>query len=478
MAYISYAFFGFVFLTAAAYFLFPLKARPYVLLAASAAFYAFSGYKNLLYLLCFIVITYLFGRLLARAEKRRKLILILYLALTAGSLVFIKFSNYVLGGVSRLFNFQRITLDVLVPLGISFFTLQGISYIVDIYRKKYGCEKNFFRFALFMSYFPIIVQGPISRYDKLALQLGEGHPFDYTRVKFGLQLALWGMFKKLVIANRAAVFVDTVFNDYTEYHGLVIVVAVLLYTVQLYADFSGCVDLCRGVSQIFGIELMNNFNHPYFSVSVKDFWSRWHISLSGWLKDYVYIPLGGNRRGKARKYINLILTFLVSGLWHGVGIHYLVWGVYHGAVQIIGELTSPLKRKAEKALRVNTNCRSYQIGKQLITLSLISYGWLLFRANGFIAALKMTASVFTDFFCLRQLYNMFITDIDFAVLLISVMLLFIVSLLQTKYKLREIIQKQNLWFRWSLYLAAIFTVIIFGVYGGGYNASDFLYMQF
>lgn len=478
MAYISYSFFAFVFLVVLIYFCLPLKMRPYVLLASSIVFYAFSGYKNLIFMLALISITYLFGYILTKVNKHRKLILILYITLIVSTLILIKFSNYILRITSKIFALQNTTLNLLVPLGISFFTLQGISYVVDIYHKKYGCQKSFLLFALYMSYFPIIVQGPISRYNELGLQIYEGHQFDYKRVKFGMQLVLWGLFKKLVIANRAAVYVDSVFNNYTEYTGLVIVLAVLLYSVQIYTDFSGCVDLCRGISQIFGVEIINNFDHPYFATSIKDFWSRWHIALSRWLRDYVYIPLGGNRRGKPRKYLNLLITFLISGLWHGVGIHYLIWGIFHGGIQIVSEIAIPLKAKVEQVLSVNTECKSYRIGKQLITFLLVSYGWLLFRANGFIASLKMTLSIFINFFCIDQLHALFFRQEDFTLLIFSIVILFLVSLLQTRFKIRETLEKQNIWFRWTISLLTLFSVIIFGVYGGGYNASDFLYMQF
>lgn len=478
MSYISFVFFGFLLLTLLCYYIAPQKVRPYVLLCASIIFYACSGLSNLLYLMALIILSYFTARLLQKISTHRPLVLVVYLLLTVGLLVYSNFINYTLKAIASLTGGQVLSVRVLVPLGVSFFTLQAVGYVVDVYREKYSVERNFFKFALFLSYFPIIVQGPISRLDQLGTQLFQGHKFDYTGVKQGLLLMGWGLFKKLVIANRAAVFSDAVFGNYRSYSGLSVVLGVLMYTLQIYTDFSGCVDICRGVSEMFGIQIINNFRHPYFSRSVKEFWRRWHISLSSWLRDYVYIPLGGNRKGTVRKYCNLMATFLVSGLWHGVGLHYLVWGFYHGVCQIIGDLLRAPKNRLVKKLKIRSDVFSYRFAQQITTFALIAYSWLLFRADGLRAAFSMTRSLFTGLFSTAQLSAVFGDMADVVVLLISTVLLFIVSLLQQKYNLCNEIEKQNLWFRWSFYLALLFTTIIFGVYGAGYDASNFLYMQF
>ena len=478
MSYISFLFFGFICITTLLYYCVPIKQRPYILLIASVTFYLFADWKYSLCLFFIIILTYFSAIFIDKNRKYKKLILVFYLILSAGSLFTIKYANYSISMLSKITDKHFNILNIIVPLGVSFYTLQAIGYVVDIYREKYACEKNFLKFSLFMSYFPIIVQGPISRYNQLSEQLFIGHKFEYKNFKFGLQLALWGLFKKLVIANRASTFADNIFNNYPNYFGLVIVFAILLYTIQIYADFSGCVDICRGVSQLFGIEIINNFDHPYFAVSIKDFWRRWHISLSSWLRDYVYIPLGGNRNGTFKKHLNIILTFFISGLWHGVGIHYIVWGLYHGACQVIGEIIKKPKEKFITFIKIDTSVYSYRLGQQVITFILIAYSWLLFRANGFRAAVLMTKSIFVNFFCIEELETLFFSSKDFRILLLAIVVLFIVSLLQSKFKIREALSKQNLWFRWSIYVFAIFTIIILGVYGSGYNASDFLYMQF
>lgn len=478
MAYVSYLFLFFVAVSVTVYYAVPIKLRPKILLLSSILFYFFSGTDNTVFLTIVILLTFFTGLIMEKAQSHRKTILAVYLVLSVGSLLFLKFIHSFLNLSSAFFGFHCISLPIIMPLGISFFMLQAMGYVIDIYRGKYESEKRFTDFALFMSFFPIIVQGPISRYDQLTESLCVGHKFDYKNFKFGVQLAVWGLFKKLVIANRAALYADPVFSNYTEYSGLSIIFAVLFYALQIYADFSGCVDICRGISQIFGVELINNFNHPYFSVSIQDFWRRWHISLSSWLRDYVYFPLGGNRSGKIRKYVNLIATFFVSGLWHGAGFHYLIWGMYHAVLQIVGDITRKPKEKLFGLLKVNTSVFSFKFGKQIVTFLLIAYSWLLFRAPGTVAAIKMTLGIFRDFIDPNQLQTLLGDGKDLFVLFIATFLLLLVSLMQEKISIREKLAEQNLYFRWSVYLLLVFSVIIFGVYGEQFNAADFLYMQF
>ena len=325
------------------------------------------------------------------------------------------------------------------------------------------------------------MQGPISRYDQLAPELFTPHKFSFERLKSGMLLFMYGVFKKIVIADRAAIFVNQVFGNYNDYQGFEIIIAMVLYTIQIYTDFSGCVDISRGVSEVLGIKLINNFDHPYFAVSIKDFWRRWHISLSTWFRDYIYIPLGGNRKGKLRKHANLFIVFLVSGLWHGVGVHYIVWGMIHGFYQIFGELTASPRDKFYEKCGVNKNTFSFKFGRQLTTFVLVTVAWLFFRADGFIAGCRMLRSAFvlnpwvlTD----DSLFEIGLDGKDWNVLLLSIAILLVVSLLQGKYSLREELQKQTCWFRYTIYILALLFISIFGVYGPGYNVSQFIYMQF
>ena len=293
-----------------------------------------------------------------------------------------------------------------------------------------------------------------------------------------MQLILYGVFKKLVVADRAALCVNDVFQNYNMYSKVWIVLGVVLYSIQIYADFSGCVDVCRGVSQIFGIEIINNFNAPYFAVSIKDFWRRWHISFSSWLRDYVYIPLGGNRKGKIRKYINLLLTFLVSGIWHGVGIHYLVWGIIHGLYQVIGEVFAPIRKKMIKLLSINTEVFSYKLMQQICTFGLVSFAWIFFRANGMREVMQLFRAIMNNAWLMSFSAQQAFSEKDFFVLLVAIFIMFSISLLQQKMCIREKVAKQNLWFRWLIYFVGIFSILIFGVYGSGYSNETFIYMQF
>ena len=321
MSIISLTFLGFTALVFLGYFVLPMKLRPYLLLVANMFFYACFGIKAFAFLFATVLTSFFASLVIERStDTRKKVLLSVAIALNMGLLLIVKYLNYSLGLVFGLFDLQAPVFSIIVPLGIAFYTMQAVSYCVDVYRGKYRAETNFVRYLLYMSYFPIIMQGPISRYDHLAHQLTTPHRFSYERMKSGLSLALYGLFKKMVIADRAALLVNEVFGNYEAYSGIPIVIAALLYTVQIYADFSGCVDICRGVSEVLGIRLEDNFKHPYFAVSIKDFWRRWHCSLSSWFRDYIYIPLGGSRKGQFLKYVNITIVFLASGVWHGVGL--------------------------------------------------------------------------------------------------------------------------------------------------------------
>ena len=362
MTFLSGIFFIFLFITFILYFLFPLRFRWIVLLAASVVFYLSSGVPQILFILLSSLIVYGAGRWmdavyarqekdlkaseLSREEKKeRKLsdrkrcrgILTVTVFLLLLVLTYCKIGHWLIGTLQSVMEESAPDwMQVIVPLGISYYTFSLIAYLADVYWRKEKAEKNYFKFALFVMYFPKILQGPISRHKNLAPQLIEGHPFDYTRVCYGLQLALWGYFKKLVIADRLAVFVNEVFGNYMAYSGLIFVVAILLASVQLYTDFSGCMDIASGVSQIFGIELEKNFDHPFFARSAAEFWRRWHITLGSWFKDYVYMPLVvspkvsklaqmvkkvfGIRAGKAvMTIVPTGVVWVLTGLWHGTG---------------------------------------------------------------------------------------------------------------------------------------------------------------
>lgn len=486
MAVISLSFLFFVFMVCLGYFILPMKTRPYWLLTASLFFYACFDLRYFIFLGMSVATTYIAARYVASLDESKnrlkKAVLAITIICNIGFLVFVKYFNYSLSIIGSIAGVEMPQYSLIVPLGVAFYSLQAVSYLVDVYKGKYEPEKNFLKYMLYMTYFPIIMQGPISRYNQLAQTLFVPHSFSWDRMKSGISLMIWGAFKKMVIADRAAIFVNQVFNNYVDYEGVVVVVAILLYTIQLYTDFSGCVDISRGVSEVLGIEIINNFNHPYFATSIKDFWRRWHISLSSWFRDYIYIPLGGSRVGTVRKYLNVMIVFFVSGLWHGVGLNFIIWGFLHGAYQVVGALTSSIREKVYEKWSVNREVFSYKFLQQIFTFGLVSFAWLFFRASGAGAAVHMMRSAIKGFklwsFTDGSLLQLGLDGLDWNVLILAIVVLWIVSFLQERGSVRALINKQNLWLRWGIYLLSIWSVLVFGIYGPGYDSSQFIYMQF
>ena len=469
MDFLSLTFAIFFIISVLCYYVVPKKMRWGVLLLASLVFYVWSVPYLLIYLLFSAVTTYLFGRWAEKKKEHGKGLLVLVILANLAVLLTVKFVP--LAGVS-----------ILAPMGISFYTLQVIAYCVDVYQGKTETQKNFFKYLLFVSFFPQILQGPIPRYRQLKEQLFEGHTFDYQTVKFGFQLILWGMFLKMVIADRAAIFVNAVFPEYHLYEGTILAVAAVLYSIQLYTDFLGCVCIAMGAAQVYGIHLQTNFARPYLAVSIKDFWRRWHISLSSWLRDYVYIPLGGNRKGKVRRYLNLMLTFLVSGIWHGSGLQYVFWGLMQGGYQIAGEVLIPVRIKFRNALKLDEKSGFCILWQRFVTFILITISWVIFRSASLRAGLSMLKRIVTDFtpwvLFDGRLYEFGISSHSFIALILCVILMMIVESIQEKGSIREMLAKQHVIVRWGIYLGAIALVTVLGVYGPGYSATQFLYGQF
>ena len=283
------------------------------------------------------LITYISGWLIGKFEAARKKRIVLFtcIGMTLFLLCYFKYSIFLLDNLRRISHINFPALNILLPVGISFYVFQAISYVVDVYRGHLGPEKNYFTYALFLSFFPQLVAGPIERSTNLLAQFKEEHRFEYDSVRKGLLLMLWGLFQKIVIADRAAILVNSVFDNYTSYPGICRLIAAMLFAVEIYCDFSGYSNMAIGAAKIMGFTLINNFDSPYSSESIKEFWRRWHISLSNWFRDYVYIPLGGNRCSRVKKYRNLMVTFLLSGLWHGAGWNYLLWGVYTDSTKLL-----------------------------------------------------------------------------------------------------------------------------------------------
>lgn len=334
------------------YWAIPHKWRWIVLFVSSYYFYMSWNVKYVVLILFTTFISYACALGLERAEEQRKkkILIVSTMVASLGCLFFFKYFNFASESVANILNLftlqvHPVTLNLLLPVGISFYTFQTLGYVIDVYRGEVKAEKNFGKYATFIAFFPQLVAGPIERTKNLMPQILEEHKFDYKKAVAGLRLMAWGFFKKIVIADTLAVSVDTVYDSLGVYKGFPLLVASVLFSIQIYCDFAGYSDIAIGTARLFGIELMKNFDSPYFSTSISEFWNRWHISLSSWLKDYIYIPLGGNRVSKGRNAFNLMATFLISGLWHGANWTYVVWGGIHGFAQVIEKFLFKVKKK-------------------------------------------------------------------------------------------------------------------------------------
>lgn len=478
MIYTSFNFYLFVAVLVLMYYFFPLRYRWVILLVGSLGFYYKLSPEGWWVFLVTIFITYGMGLVLGQIQNRRKKQVFLFISLLATimPMCIIKNGNFVLT------IFHKKAYAWIVPIGVSFYTLQMVSYLVDIYHGKINAQKNLGKFALFVSFFPQIIQGPIPRYEQLEHQLYRGNSFNETEFSKGIQMIVWGFFLKLMIADRAGIIVDTIFNNVEAYQGGYVWVAGVLYSVQLYTDFLSCVCLSKGVSQLVGIYLIDNFRHPYMAQSIKAFWGRWHISLSTWLRDYIYIPLGGNRQGKVRKYINLLITFTVSGIWHGAGYKYIFWGWMHGIYQIGGEMTAKLQNHIYNLLDISDGRRARAYFRRLGTFFWVMLAWIIFRAENLRAGIFMLQNMMTVYnpwiFFDDSLLNLGLSLKEWCILIISMLLLVKISVLQESMCIRDKILSQPLIIRWGLYITVIVIIMVFGTYGYGFDANDFIYGGF
>ena len=370
------------------YFILPKKIRWIMLLAASYFFYAFYSPELLFLIIGTTLISWLCAKLIDKTEKKgvRTLALLTTLVTSLGTLFFYKYFDFlsesVFFGLS-LFGYSGdpILLNLVLPVGISFYTFQTLSYVIDVYKGQVQTERNFFFYALFVSFFPQLVAGPIERPGNLIPQLKADNKWDKDNAIKGVKQMLLGFFKKICVADLVAGAVNSIYNNPTEATSLGIVIATLLFAVQIYCDFSGYTDIATGCARIMGIKLMKNFDHPYRAKTIKEFWSRWHISLSGWFKDYLYIPLGGSKKGKFRHLLNIFIVFLVSGIWHGANWTFIIWGVLHAVYQIVGTLTIVPRNKLLSLVKLSEKSFVVSLVRRVNTFILVAVAWLAFRAN-------------------------------------------------------------------------------------------------
>lgn len=446
----------------------PVKVRWVILLAGSLGlYYCFAGRG--LFVLLFSVAAGFCAGLLVNRVKRKKIVL----ALGIGAVLLPYLSGRLLYAGRQ---------SILQAVGISYFTLQLIAYLADVYRGEVQPERNPAKFALFVTFFPQIVQGPIPRYGQLGRQFFENAVFREDKFTRGFQWILWGFFLKLMIADRAGIVVDRIFDHWELYPGSYVLLGGVLYSIQLYTDFMACVSMAKGIASLFGIELTDNFRRPYFSGSVREFWGRWHISLSSWLKDYIYIPLGGNRKGKLRKWLNLLIVFLVSGIWHGAGAKYLAWGLLHAFYQIAGEMTKGLRKSGYRLLKIEEQSFLAAMLQKGSTFFLVMLAWVLFRAASLKTGLKMLGSLFTVYnpwvLLNDSLFELGLDSKEWMLLLLSVLLLFAVSWQGRSKEVGSWLMKQHLLFRWTVYIGGILLLVVYGTYGLGFDARDFIYGGF
>ncbi|WP_290443210.1 MBOAT family O-acyltransferase [Clostridium sp. CF012] len=451
--------------------------------------------KYIVFIATSTIITYLTGLLIEnankisnekRAMKLKKFWVISSFSSNLGILFLFKYYNFFNVSLVRGLNIFGISIHMplfryLLPLGISFYTLQALSYIIDVYRKDVVAERNLGKLALFVSFFPQVVAGPIEKSKNMLHQFDEKHVFDYERVKNGLLLMLWGVFVKIVVSDRLALLVNTVYSKPNNYKGFTILIATVFFTFQIYLDFMSYSDIARGAAQVLGFKITNNFKQPYLSKSIKEFWSRWHISLTSWFKDYLYFPLGGNRRGKLRTYYNIMIVFLVSGLWHGATFNFIVWGGLHGLYQITGYLTKPIKEKAIKSFKINTEAFSFKFLQVITTFMLVNFAWIFFKADTFLNALRIIKNSFyfnPRVFLDGSIFKLGLDSKEFIIAIVGIFLVIIVDLMQKKWNLRIQLSKQNIIFRWTIYISVIVVILILGMYGPGYSMKQFIYSQF
>lgn len=368
-------------------------------------------------------------------------------------------------------------------VGVSFYTLQSFGYIMDVYRGKTEPEHNFLRYALFLSFFPIVVSGPIERSGHLLRQLQKEERTAYCgeNIRQGSCMMLWGYFMKLVIAERIAIFVNAVYDQ--NLGGVYAIVATILYGIQIYADFAGYTTIAMGAAKVLGFHVAENFAAPYLAATVSEFWRRWHMSLTGWFRDYLYIPLGGNRKGRIRKYVNIMVVFAVSGIWHGNGWKYFIWGGLNGFYQVAGDVFMPVRKKLADIFRLNNMNGLHRVLQAAVTFVLVDFAWIFFRAESASRALRMIRGMVTEFdlsvLCDGSLYRFGIGQTEFIFLILVILLLAAVDLLHYRRQyVLEIMQKWHWTVRTGLCAGLLMAVIIFGVYGVNYDVSTFIYFAF
>jgi len=469
------------------YFLLPHKFRWFHLLLASCLFYCAFIPVYILILFFTIIIDYIAGILIERTiGPKRKYYLVLSLISNIGILLFFKYCNFFIYNFNTLLHTINSPsylsfINIILPIGLSFHTFQAMSYTIEVYRGNQKVEKHFGIYALYVMFYPQLVAGPIERPQNMIHQFYEKKKVEYANVSDGLKFMLWGMFKKVVIADRLASFTDPVFNFPKHYSPAILLIAAIFFSFQIYCDFSGYSDIAIGAARVMGFKLMTNFNRPYNSKTISEFWKRWHISLSTWFKDYLYIPLGGNRVAIPRTYFNLFIVFLVSGFWHGASWTFIIWGAIHGGYLIFAIITQKARHRVNTALKLTSIKSLYNFIQITTTFCLVTLAWVFFRAKKVNDAFYIIKNIFI---AIKQLFdklifhktlpfNLPVSLREFALAFWAILFLEVVHLLQ-RHNHFETLKSSPIYVRWTVYYFLVFIIAYFGVF----ENREFIYFQF
>lgn len=457
------------------YWTLPHKYRWFLLLIASYYFYMSWNPKYVVLILLTTVISYVSALWIEKSKntRQKKIALLASLVICLGTLFFFKYFNFFSSSVQRALGFFSIkinpfALKVLLPVGISFYTFQTLSYVIDVYRGKSHAERHFGIYATFISFFPQLVAGPIERTENLLPQIKSEKQFDYESASYGMKLMAWGFLKKLAIADVMAPYVNTVFSSLQSHTGFDILIAIFFFSLQIYCDFSGYSDIAVGASKLLGINLISNFKSPYFSASIKEFWSRWHISLSTWFRDYVYIPLGGNRCKPFRRSANLLITFLVSGLWHGASWTFFAWGGVHA----LGQLVENMFRKPK-----NSDNKAKNILSVMMVFLFCTAGWIFFRAQSLRDAIYIFRRIFEAVKSPALFWSstLGLKKFDFIIMMLPVIILFAHDYFSKNIDVIDWVSGKHKYIRWSVYFVIIWIIY---AYMPKNSVSEFVYFQF
>ena len=482
MLFNSFSFLIFFPIVTALYFLLPTRRRWLLLLVSSCIFYCFFIPKYLSILVFTIIVDYFAGILIERAQgQRRKWLLAVSIAANVGVLAAFKYLNFFINNADALaqfigWHYSIRTLDIILPIGLSFHTFQAMSYTIEVYRGRQQAERHFGIYALYVMFYPQLVAGPIERPQNLLHQFREIHTFEYARVASGLRLMAWGLFKKAVVADSLAVLANLVYSDVSRYSGPVLSLATACFAFQIFCDFSGYSDVAIGAARVMGFRLMRNFDKPYYARDIAEFWRRWHISLSTWFRDYLYIPLGGNRLARWRWYLNLAVVFLVSGLWHGANWTFIVWGGLHGCYLIFSQITKPVRMKLVQVSGLARFPRFHQCLSTCVTFLLICISWIFFRATSLHDAYTVIRNLCSGWVTMiPQIIG--ITHQSWRALTIGVggmLAIELVHQVQQREAISIIFNRQPRWVRWSLYYATCMALFFLHAPEG----DKFIYFQF